>query len=76
MREPRSLEELPRPAEPLVDNADGLFDGLPRLQGKLAKRTIIRKVQPSTEARLQRLRARRAQLDARMEQLAQGGAGG
>jgi hypothetical protein len=76
VREPRSLEELPRPAEPLVDNADGLFDGLPRLQGKLAKRTIIRKVQPSTEARLQRLRARRAQLDARMEQLAQGGAGG
>ena len=78
VREPPPLDPkdqaLFMPAEPMINNADGLFDGLPMRQGKLGRRTILRKSKPSAEARLERLRARRAQLEARMEALAQAAA--
>jgi hypothetical protein len=72
VREPAPLGDQPRPSEPMVDNADGLFDGLPPRKGKPAKRSILRNVRPSAEARLERLRARRAQLEAQMAALVYG----
>ena len=54
----------------VVDNADGLYDGLPQLplrKGKARRQTVL--LQPTREERLQRLRARRAQLAAMEAQL-------
>ena len=56
--------QIPSAPRPMVNNSDGLFDGLPVRRGKLAKRTMIKKIQPSIEARIERMRARRVQLEA------------
>jgi hypothetical protein len=49
VREPPPLDGAVRP---VIDNADGLFDGLPPRRGKPAKRTILKKTRPSAEARV------------------------
>jgi hypothetical protein len=70
VREPAPLVAAVR--HPVVDNEDGLYDGLPRLpapKGKV-RRNIIGRLPPTREERLERLRARRAQLLARSDQLA------
>jgi hypothetical protein len=68
VREPPPLAAV---NQTVVDNADGLYDGLPQLplpKGKARRHTV--RLQPTREERLQRLRARRDQLQARGEQLA------
>jgi hypothetical protein len=36
--------QIPSAPRPMVNNSDGLFDGLPVRRGKLVKRTMIKKI--------------------------------
>ena len=66
VREPPPLIAVSRP---VIDNSDGLFDGLPLRKGKPAKRSILKKNRPNTEARMQRLLTRRARIEMQVARL-------
>jgi hypothetical protein len=68
---PLAAVNLAASAVPMVDNEDGLFDNLPLRKGKPSKRTFLKQAKPSMAARLERLQARRARLDAQLASLVQ-----
>jgi hypothetical protein len=61
VREPPPLAAA---SQDIVDNADGLYDGLPQLPPRKSKgrRLALVRIQPTREERLDRLRARRARI--------------